>query len=206
MANGRFQECLLGAQMKIDKKCRWALAGAVSTLLGTQSQASDTGWQAETGVRYYSEDGRVTSVEPVLQLSNTDEQERTISINIAYDSLSGASPNGAAISDQVQTFTSTSGASSTNNSPSNNTVQTTTAASGRSLTTRDSDDDDDDDDDDNEEYQEGAVSQYQTNPGEVPLDPSFSDQRFAFSMNISQPVSRTLELSLIHISEPTRPY
>ena len=176
--------------MKIDNKCRWALAGAVSTLLGTQSQASDSGWQAETGVRYYSEDGRVTSVEPVLQLSNTDEQERTISINIAYDSLSGASPNGAAISDQVQTFTSTSGGGSSANYNSSSTPQTTTNASGRMITTRDSDDDDDDD-----EYEEGVVSQYQVNPGEVPLDPSFSDQRFAFSMNISQPLSRTMESS-----------
>ncbi len=78
--------------MKIDKNCRWVLAGAVGTLLGTQSQASDSGWQAESGVRYYSEDGRVTSVEPVLQLSNTNEQERTISINIAYDSLSKPLP------------------------------------------------------------------------------------------------------------------
>ena len=176
--------------MKIDNKCRWALAGAVSTLLGTQSQASDSGWQAETGMRYYSEDGRVTSVEPVLQLSNTDEQERTISINIAYDSLSGASPNGAAISDQVQTFTSSSGGGSSANYNSSSTPQTTTNASGRILTARDDDDDDDDD-----EYEEGTVSQYQVNPGEVPLDPSFSDQRFAFSMNISQPLSRTMESS-----------
>ena len=177
--------------MKVDSKCRWALAGAVSTLLGTQAQASDTGWQAETAVRYYSEDGRVTSVEPVLQLSNTDEQDRTISINIAYDSLSGASPNGAAVSDEIQTFTSTSGAGNTS-ATSNTTAQTTTSASGRIVTARDNDDDDDDDDD---EYGEGTVSQYQANAGEVPLDPSFSDQRFAFSMNISQPVSRTLESS-----------
>jgi hypothetical protein len=177
--------------MKINKQCRWALAGAVGTLLGTQGHANDTGWQAQTGVRYYSEDGRVTSVEPVLQLSNTDEQERTISINIAYDSLSGASPNGAAISDQVQTFTSTSGGGSTSYS-SNQSAQTTTNASGRNLATRDGDDDDDDDDD---EYEEGAVSQYSVNPGDVPLDPNFEDQRFAFSINIAQPVSRTLESS-----------
>jgi len=165
--------------MKIDKNCRWVLAGAVGTLLGTQSQASDSGWQAESGVRYYSEDGRVTSVEPVLQLSNTNEQERTISINIAYDSLSGASPNGAAISDQIQTFTSTSG-----------------GASSRNGSARDGDGDgDDDDDDDDDDYEEGIVTQYQAKPGEVPLDPSFSDQRFAFSMNLSQPVSRTLDTS-----------
>ena len=175
--------------MRTDKKCRWALAGAVSTLLGTQSQANDTGWQAETAVRYYSEDGRVTSVEPVLQLSNTDEQDRTISINIAYDSLSGASPNGAAVSDQVQTFTSTSGAANTATNYSSNTPQTTTSASGRTLTTRDGDDDDED------EYSAGTVSQYQAKAGEVPLDPSFSDHRFAFSMNISQPISRTMETS-----------
>ena len=178
--------------MKIENKCRWALAGAVSTLLGTQSQAADTGWQAQSGVRYYSEDGRVTSVEPVLQLKNTDDHDRTISINISYDSLSGASPNGAAVSEQIQTFTTTSGSASTSNG---NSVQTTTASSGRSISARDDDDDDDDDYEENEYEEGGTVSQFQVNPGEVPLDPSFSDQRFAFSMNISQPVSRTLDSS-----------
>ena len=158
--------------MNINKNCRWVLASAVGTLLGNQSQASDTDWRAESGVRYYSEDGRVTSIEPVLQLSNTNVQARTININIAFDSLSGASPNGAAISDEVQTFTSTSGGE----------ARSTGSA-------RDSDDDDDD------EYEEGAVSQYHAKPGEVPLDPNFSDQRFAFSMNLSQPLSRTLETS-----------
>ncbi len=184
--------------MKTGKSCRWALASAVGTLLGTQAQANESQWQVESRVRYYSEDGRITSVEPVMQFKKTDELDRTISFNISYDSLSGASPNGAAISQDIQTFTSTSGAQASSN---NSSVQTVTASSGRNISARDNDDDDDyefDDDDDEQEYNTGqnTISQYHVNPGEVPLDPNFKDQRFAFSMNVSQPINRHIESSM----------
>ena len=91
--------------MQLKKNKCWLLSRAVGSLLGIQSGTSEAEWQVESAYRYYSETDRVTAMEPVLQLHKVDEEGRKIDFTIAYDSLSGASPNGAAVSEKPQTFT-----------------------------------------------------------------------------------------------------
>jgi Protein of unknown function (DUF3570) len=109
---------------------RLALAAATAVLLApayaeAQSQAATTTqadgaakrnnatWQVDSAVLIYKEDGgRVTAVEPVVSLRRTDGNDRTLGLKLTYDSLTGASPNGAVPQPTAQTFTSPSGASS----------------------------------------------------------------------------------------------
>ncbi|OUS27560.1 hypothetical protein A9Q99_14025 [Gammaproteobacteria bacterium 45_16_T64] len=172
--------------MQLAKKKRWILASAVGSLLSTQSRAYGADWQAETAYRYYSETDRVTAMEPVLKLHKTESDGSEIDFSIAYDSLSGASPNGAAVSDEVQTFTSTSGAGA---------AETTTAASGYRSSRDDRDDDDDDDYEGDDEYG-GGVREYTVQPGEIPLDPDFSDDRLSISLQYSTPATRTITTAI----------
>jgi hypothetical protein len=68
-------------------------------------------WQLDSALAYYHEDGRVQAVEPVVSLSRDYGDGRTIDANLTFDSLSGASPNGALPSRLPQTFASPSGKS-----------------------------------------------------------------------------------------------
>ena len=169
--------------MQLKNNKRWLLSRAVGSLLGVQSGVSEADWQVEAAYRHYSETDRVTAMEPVLQLNKVDEQGRKIDFTIAYDSLSGASPNGAAVSDQAQTFTSTSGAGGN--------AESITSASGTAYKI-----DDDDDDDDDYEGEAGKTSEYTVPPGEVPLDPNFEDNRLSMSMNYSWPLNRSVTTSI----------
>lgn len=67
-------------------------------------------WSGEVGFLGYSEsDGRVQALEPAVSLNAEFEGEKVWNFKMVYDSLTGASPNGALISEQPQTFTSPSG-------------------------------------------------------------------------------------------------
>ncbi len=66
-------------------------------------------WSADTALAYYHEDGRIQAVEPVVELSKVYANGQSLSFNVAYDALSGASPNGALTSHSPQTFSSPSG-------------------------------------------------------------------------------------------------
>ena len=84
----------------------------ISSPLST-ARRSKADWQIDSAVLIYKEDGgRVTAVEPVLSLRRTDGNDRTLGLKLTYDSLTGASPNGAVPQPTAQTFTSPSGASS----------------------------------------------------------------------------------------------
>ena len=170
--------------MQLKKNRRWLLSRAVGSLLGVQTGVSEAEWQVESAYRYYSETDRVTAMEPVLQLHKVDEEGRKIDFTIAYDSLSGASPNGAAVSEKPQTFTSTSGAGGG--------AASVSSASGTVY----KDDNDDDDDDDDEYEGAGKTSEYTVSPGEVPLDPNFEDSRLSMSMNYSWPLNRDVTTSI----------
>jgi len=170
--------------MQLKKNKRWLLSRAVGSLLGFQSGTSEAEWQVEAAYRYYSETDRVTAMEPVLQFHKVDDEGRKIDFTIAYDSLSGASPNGAAVSEKPQTFTATSGAGGS--------AETITSASGTAY----KDDDDDDDDDDYEGGGGSKISEYTVEPGEVPLDPDFEDNRLSISMNYSWPLNRNVTTSM----------
>ena len=65
----------------------------------------------DSALAYYREDGRIQAVEPVVNLSKTFAGGDVASLNVTFDSLSGASPNGALPSNLPQTFASPSGTS-----------------------------------------------------------------------------------------------
>ncbi len=91
-----------------------ALTSAVCTLLGpAQSHAEGAGWKIDTAYLSYSEKDRVKASEPTLKLQKTFIDDSKLNINIVYDTISGPSPNGAAPSNQPQTFSGPSGGTST---------------------------------------------------------------------------------------------
>ena len=86
------------------------LAQATSALLAMPVLAQDEGWYVDTAVLYYSEKDRVTAAEPVISATKKWADERAWNIKLVVDTLTGSTPNGAAPSDSVQTFTTPSGA------------------------------------------------------------------------------------------------
>jgi hypothetical protein len=68
-------------------------------------------WLAQSAVAYYHEDGRIQAIEPIIDLSRVDGDGGSLDVNLTFDSLSGASPNGALPSRSPQTFASPSGKS-----------------------------------------------------------------------------------------------
>jgi hypothetical protein len=68
--------------------------------------ADDLGTTAvDSAVLYYKEDGgRVTAVEPMISITHTAKNGNVLSAKLTYDSLSGASPNGATPWSAAQTF------------------------------------------------------------------------------------------------------
>jgi hypothetical protein len=65
----------------------------------------------DSALAYYREDGRIQAIEPVVSLSKTFASGYVASLDVTFDSLSGASPNGAVPSNMPQTFASPSGTS-----------------------------------------------------------------------------------------------
>lgn len=67
----------------------------------------------DSALAYYREDGRIQAIEPVVNISKTFAGGDVASLDITFDSLSGASPNGAVAGNVPQTFASPSGTSLT---------------------------------------------------------------------------------------------
>lgn len=79
-------------------------------LTSTTSQAESTEWDINAATLVYSEgDGRVSAIEPAIYAGTELENGDRIDLRVVYDSLTGASPNGAHASSQPQTFTTPSG-------------------------------------------------------------------------------------------------
>lgn len=148
---------------KKDKKLSVGLAMATSALLGQPALASSEGtWQADTAVLFYSEsDNRVQAIEPAVNLTRTFADESSVNLRVVYDTLTGASPNGAAPASIPQTFTSASGLARLEQA------------------------EEDDDEDEIEEY--GDRASYTIAPGDIPLDESFEDSRTTISGGWSKP-------------------
>jgi hypothetical protein len=66
-------------------------------------------WSVDSAVAYYHEDGRIQAVEPVVDVAKEFADGQSLNFNVTFDSLSGASPNGALPSRTAQTFASPSG-------------------------------------------------------------------------------------------------
>lgn len=99
-------------QLKKQKKIRTALTAATCSLLGIQGTdvtAEDGEWDFDSAVLFYSEVDRVSAIEPVVTAKRDFGDERFLNLKLVFDSLTGASANGATPSDQPQTFTRPSG-------------------------------------------------------------------------------------------------
>ncbi len=98
--------------------CALLGAGAANAqeAVGTQKEESLLnrlleGVSFDSALAYYREDGRIQAIEPVVNVSKTFAGGDVASLNVTFDSLSGASPNGALPSNMPQTFASPSGTS-----------------------------------------------------------------------------------------------
>src|SRR6202034_3136837 len=66
-------------------------------------------WSLDSAVAYYHEDGRIQAIEPVVDVAKVFADGQALNLNVTFDALSGASPNGALTSRTAQTFSSPSG-------------------------------------------------------------------------------------------------
>lgn len=118
-------------QLNVNAPLRLALAAATAQLLApgaAQAQstparpaapaasapatppAADAPWIVDTALLYYAENGgRVKALEPMVAVRRTDGNDRTLSLKLTLDTLTGASPYGAVAQPGPQTFTSPSG-------------------------------------------------------------------------------------------------
>jgi hypothetical protein len=98
-----------------DTKIGAALTAATCGLLGgapSASLAADTEpkWDIESALLYYGEsDGRVKDLSLSTHAARDFGDERKLGLDLSVDSLTGASPSGAIVSGDPQTFTSPSG-------------------------------------------------------------------------------------------------
>ena len=104
-------------QLSKPQSIRRSLSLATCTLLHAHGQAAlaqetpdqDT-WDIDSAVMIYAEsDERVSLIESVVKASTEIKDDEYFSVQIVLDALTGATPNGATASSQVQTFTSPSG-------------------------------------------------------------------------------------------------
>ena len=146
---------------------RNGLTLAAGALLGSGAAHADGDWLVNMAVMSYNEsDGRVQAVEPVLDLTNSYGDENTFNLRLVADTLTGASPNGAARASKVQTFTSASSFKLRTSS-----LQTLTRSSGGSIFGVPAN------------YEDDAPRTYDVQSGDLPADPSFRDTRLAISMS-----------------------
>jgi hypothetical protein len=66
-------------------------------------------WSVDSALAYYHENGRVQAIEPVVDVAKVFADGQALNLNVTFDALSGASPNGALTSHTAQTFASPSG-------------------------------------------------------------------------------------------------
>jgi len=105
-------------QLKKPKSIRSALAVATCSMLSGVSHhatAESTPWEFDTALLYYAEsdadNDRVTVVEPVIRARKEIADEEFLTFRFVFDSLTGASANGATPQNTPQTFTTPSGES-----------------------------------------------------------------------------------------------
>ena len=148
----------------------WRSLGVVTTnlFMATHGLAQVEGLANEPGttsidsaVLFYSEaGGRVQAIEPVASLRINRENGSVFTARLTYDSLTGATPNGAAPWKLKQTFTTPA-------APPGKTMAVTSASGNRTLVTIPG--------------TGTVVSQYSANPHKLPMDAGFRDKRYAFS-------------------------
>ena len=92
---------------------RTGLALAAASLLGPKAaSAVIEDVEVGSGVLVYTEPGRVSALEAVALVTRNFWDKHKLSLRVVYDTLTGASPNGAVASRSPQTFTRPSGSGS----------------------------------------------------------------------------------------------
>lgn len=127
-------------QLNKSQTLKSALALASSVLIGAGNASAG---KVESTLLLYSEQDRVSASEGAVSVDHEIAEEQHIKLKLTFDALTGASPNGAAPSSDIQTFTRPSG--------------------------------------------QGT---YSINAGEIPLDDTFKDTRFALSGSYSRKLGR----------------
>jgi len=95
---------------KVGGKISGLLATATCGLLNQAVVAQEIpGWYIDTAVLGYTEKDRVDAVEPAISATRVYDSGNKLNLKFVLDTLTGASPNGATISDQIQSFTRPSG-------------------------------------------------------------------------------------------------
>lgn len=96
-------------QLKRSRSVAKTVAAMSAVLLGGNIAASSVPGKVESSLLLYSESSRVKAGEGVIAGTFFLKGERILSAKLTFDGLTGASPNGAAPSKQIQTFTRPSG-------------------------------------------------------------------------------------------------
>jgi hypothetical protein len=101
-------------QLKKPKPIREALTLATCTMLSTVPTAAnalgtDSPWEIDTALMYYSETDRVSAVEPVVSGRKELGDDEYLNLRLVVDVLTGSSANGAIPTSSPQTFTQPSG-------------------------------------------------------------------------------------------------
>jgi hypothetical protein len=99
-------------QLDAQKSIRAALTAITATLLGSSARAAPDWGTIDSSLLIYSETGRVKASEAVLDFLHKFNERRSLGLRLTLDALTGASPNGATPSSQIQTFTGPSGGTS----------------------------------------------------------------------------------------------
>jgi hypothetical protein len=101
-------------QLDPNRSIRNSVSFLVSALLGAGAAAGTTDVpKIESSLLVYSESKRVTAVEGVISAEKAFSHHRTWGLSLTFDGLTGATPNGAAPSRAIQTFTGPSGRKNT---------------------------------------------------------------------------------------------
>ena len=156
-------------------------APVIVNQVGEDDAAPETSSRVDTGVLFYQEaGGRVRAIEPTIRATLHGSDDRILTIGLVSDTLTGASPNGAAPANVSQNFLTplTAAGSST----------TVTSASGGSKVVQ-------------LPPTPGQVAaaaygrQYTVAPNTLPVDAGFHDQRFAGNLGWSQPIGQTAKFN-----------
>ncbi len=132
--------------------------------------------RVDSAVLFYQEaGGRVQATEPVVSVTMNDDSGNSINVKLTADTLTGATPNGAAPWTGTQTFITpvkTAGVQTTTTSASGNKVLVTVP--GTNI----------------------KAAQYTADPNTLPVDHGFRDQRYAVDLNYSVAVDNVSRFTI----------
>ncbi|MCF6196635.1 MAG: DUF3570 domain-containing protein [Emcibacter sp.] len=132
----------------------------------------------DSAVLFYKEDGgRIQAIEPMVSLTHNTENDSVFSAKLTFDSLTGATPNGAAPWKSSQTFISP-----TKQANGDDENEGRTGASGGTIVI--------------DPITGQRTLEYTADAFMLPLDSGFVDQRTALDLGFTTPLTSGTKLSL----------